>query len=123
LSSSSSSSPLEAEVQRAAHDPLGIVQKLIDIADNLAQVPTLSVEDRVKALSAAFVLAVKSGRASLILSCCHTLMRSDRLSAAAYDFRELFTEIAQFVKEQEASSLPSSAPQDPPLLVADVILR
>jgi hypothetical protein len=120
-----SSSSLEAEMQRQAHDPLGIVQKLIDIADNLSQVSTLSVDDRVQVLSAALVLAVKSGRASLILSCCHTLLRCDCLSASsAFDLRELFAEITQFLKEQEELS-PSSPvlEEDTPLLAADVILK
>lgn len=117
-------SPLEFEVQRAAHDPLGIVQQLMNIAENLAQIPTISLEERSNALTTAFTLAIKSGRASLILACCHTMAKFEQLSTTSYDFTLLFEEIQTFLKKQDVPRLAFALNEKKvPLIPEDVILK
>jgi hypothetical protein len=116
-------SPMEFEVQRE-FDPLGMVQQLINIADNLAQIPTISIDDRANALTTAFTLAIKSGRASLILSCCHTLAKFEELSSASYDLTFLFEEIQTFLHQEDAASGSASLKdKEIPLIPEDVILK
>jgi hypothetical protein len=117
-------SPIEFEVQREAHDPLGIVQQLMNIAENLAHIPTISISERASALTTAFSLAIKSGRASLILSCCHTLAKFEQLSSSSYDLTHLFEEIQTFIQQQNLQRVSSSLKEkEMPLIPEDVILK
>ena len=95
----------ELNYLRELHDPLGIVQKLFEIADNLSQLPNISINDRKNLIVTALTIAIKSGRASLLLSCLYTLAKSESpLLNQTFEVTSLLDDIVIFINEQTNSN-------------------
>ena len=102
----SQTSALEMEYTMQLHDPVGVVQKMFDAAQclcaSLAEV--IDARDKAALLEFEITVAVKSGRASLLLSCASSLASSDSLMNGSYLDNSLLEDLSTYVTSRREAA-------------------